>query len=158
MGGQRGPRGSGAPAAPSGRIYSRQQILQQASLRRRGAINDDDFVGWRSSFVVLRKKEGSRGDWDLIRSMIVASLTLAASTPSSTEKGPGQGRPGLILNVSTYNSDSSSIHRTLRTSRCVLPSFQHSLPQDMFQRILWNGDHFYRPSPRTAIPYSTGFA
>ena len=54
----------------------------------------------------------------------------------------GQNIP--ILNVSTYNSDSSSIHRTLRTSRCVLPSFQHSLPLDIFQRFLifWNGDHY----------------
>ena len=39
----------------------------------------------------------------------------------------------------TCNSDSLSIHRTLRTSRCVLPSFQHSLPLDIFQRIFERG-------------------
>ena len=60
---------------------------------------------------------------------------------------PPQGAKNIsILNVSTYNSDSSSIHRTLRTSRCVSPSFQHTLPLDIFQRFLIflrvNGDHY----------------
>ena len=41
----------------------------------------------------------------------------------------------FILNVSMYNPDSLSIHRTLRTSRCVLPSFHASLPLDIFQRF-----------------------
>ena len=54
------------------------------------------------------------------------------------------GGPNIsILDVCTCNSDSLNIHRTLRTSRCVLPSFQHSLPLDIFQRF-WrlNGDQY----------------
>jgi len=45
-----------------------------------------------------------------------------------------------ILNVRTYNSDSLSIHRTLRASRCVLPSFQHSPALDILFLIFCGSD------------------
>jgi hypothetical protein len=65
------------------------------------------------------------------------SLTTQRSTSGSTSCSPNSPHfTRSILNVNMCNSDSVSIHRTRRISRCVLPSFQRSLPLDIFQQFL----------------------
>ena len=52
------------PAQSSGRQISRDQILQMASLRRKGQINDADWAKWERELIAAGREGRIRGALD----------------------------------------------------------------------------------------------
>ena len=53
------------PAQSSGRQISRDQILQMASLRRQGKINDQDYARWEAELCRASREGRIRGAFDI---------------------------------------------------------------------------------------------